>query len=90
MIHFVCHGVSDSVHPSNSYLLLLASNAADPASAKLTVREVSGTTMRTAQIAYLSACSTADNAAVQLADEAIHIASGFRLACGRDAVAGQR
>lgn len=80
VIHFACHGVSDSVHPSNSYLLLLANDAADPSSARLTVGEISGMTMRTAQIAYLSACSTAANAAARLADEVIHIAGGFQLA----------
>lgn len=80
VIHFACHGVSDSVQPSNSYLLLLASDAADPATARFTVKDVAQMTTQTAQVAYLSACSTADNAAVRLADEVIHIATGFQLA----------
>lgn len=32
-----------------------------------------------AQLAYLSACSTAENSAEQLVDEIIHSASGFQL-----------
>lgn len=36
--------------------------------------------IRKAQVAYLSACCTADNSCSRLADESIHIASGFLLA----------
>lgn len=36
--------------------------------------------IKNAQLAYLSACSTADNCSVDLADKSIHIASGFQLA----------
>ncbi|KAL2198399.1 CHAT domain-containing protein [Corynascus similis CBS 632.67] len=35
-----------------------------------------------ARIAYLSACSTAENRATKLIDEVIHLASGFQVACG--------
>ncbi|KAH8154785.1 uncharacterized protein LAJ45_01316 [Morchella importuna] len=77
VMHFACHGVSNPYDPSESHLMLQRdSNTAD----SLTVAAISRKNARTAQIAYLSACSTANNAATQLADEIIHIASGFQLA----------
>lgn len=78
-IHFACHAVSDSNNPSNSHLLLLNdddSGAVD----RLTVGAVSNVNIKNAQLAYLSACCTADNASLVLADESIYIASGFQLA----------
>lgn len=77
-IHFACHGVSDGHNPSNSHLLLLGDTPLTPG--KLTVGAISNMNIRTAQVAYLSACSTADNPSTDLADESIHIASGFQLA----------
>ncbi|KAH0605424.1 uncharacterized protein H6S33_004646 [Morchella sextelata] len=77
VMHFACHGVSNAYDPSESHLMLQKdSNTAD----SLTVAAISRKNAKTAQIAYLSACSTANNAATQLADEIIHIASGFQLA----------
>lgn len=76
MIHFACHGVSDDKNPSSSHLLLSGNSRP----AKLTVEMISNMNIKTAQIAYLSACSTGDNASEALADESIHIASGFQLA----------
>ncbi|KAL0634413.1 hypothetical protein Q9L58_006661 [Maublancomyces gigas] len=75
-IHFACHGVSDGQNPSNSHLLLYGNSGP----AKLTVGMISNMNIDIAQVAYLSACSTADNASTALADESIHIASGFQLA----------
>lgn len=75
-IHFACHGVSDGQNPSNSHLLLFGNSGPE----KLTVGMISNMNIHLAQVAYLSACSTANNASVALADEAIHIASGFQLA----------
>ncbi|KAI5840135.1 CHAT domain-containing protein [Morchella snyderi] len=82
VVHFACHGVSDSKDPSNSSLLLLnRSRTEEPDSIdRLTVREISRVMSSKAQLAYLSACSTADNAAIELADETIHLASAFQLA----------
>lgn len=73
-IHFACHGVSESKNPSNSHLLLRG----DPG--RITVQDISNRNIKNAQIAYLSACCTADNSSVKLANESIHIASGFQLA----------
>lgn len=75
-IHFACHGITDEKDPSSSHLVLLKNGEAD----KLTVQDISSRNTEVAQLAYLSACSTAHNPAMRLADEAIHIASGFQLA----------
>lgn len=75
IVHFACHGVSDREDPSNSHLILVDDGQQD----RLTVRAISATNTG-AQLAYLSACSTADNSVRALADETIHIASGFQLA----------
>lgn len=77
VVHFACHGIPDANNPSNSSLLLTKAAALD----RLTVGAISSKNMRgNAQIAYLSACSTAVNAAEALQNESIHIASGFQLA----------
>ncbi|KAH7115651.1 CHAT domain-containing protein [Dactylonectria macrodidyma] len=80
--HFACHGTSDYSDPSNSGLILQMS--AGPGEAlkqdRLTVQRVSELRLRCAQIAYLSACSTAENKAARLSDEVIHVVSGFQVA----------
>lgn len=78
--HFACHGVSDRHNPSNSHLLLHPDDPSHCGPGKLTVGAISAMHMDRAQVAYLSACCSADNAAVRLVDEGIHIASGFQLA----------
>lgn len=78
VIHFACHGVSDPTSPSNSYLALCGDNPSEEG--KLTVGTISNMNIQTAQVAYLSACSSALNRSTDLADESIHIASGFQLA----------
>ncbi|KAL0631812.1 hypothetical protein Q9L58_009322 [Maublancomyces gigas] len=75
-IHFACHGKTDNKDPSGSHLILLKDGKAD----KLTVEDISGQSIGGVQLAYLSACSTAKNPDLRLADETIHIASGFQLA----------
>lgn len=82
-VHFTCHGVSNGKNPSNSHLLLCKDNNTEPSLEtvdKLTVGTISSANIKDAQIAYLSACSTARNDSVKLADESIHIASAFQLA----------
>lgn len=75
-VHFACHGLSDPINPSNSSLLLFNQSVVDP----LTAHMISRSHSKKAQIAYLSACSTAANTATKLADETIHLASAFQLA----------
>jgi CHAT domain-containing protein len=76
--HFACHGSSDMRDPSNSYLALQGQSdlTADP----LTAKRISESHMKQAWLAYLSACSTAENQISELADEALHLASGFQVA----------
>ncbi|RPA95676.1 hypothetical protein L873DRAFT_1812442 [Choiromyces venosus 120613-1] len=76
-VHFACHGVSD-VNPSDSHLMLPSPDGAN--AAKLRVRDISTLNTQNAHLAYLSACSSARNSSRSLADEAIHLASGFQLA----------
>jgi tetratricopeptide (TPR) repeat protein len=83
VIHFACHGISNPSNPSASALLL---HAKDGTQDRLTVQTISDANTTTAQVAYLSACSTAENSAVQLADENIHLAAAFILAGFRNVV----
>jgi hypothetical protein len=76
--HFACHGTVDLTSPSASCLLLTDRE-------RLTVADVSRLRLQEAEIAYLSACSTAQPG-TGLADEAIHLASGFHLAGYRHVV----
>ncbi|KAI9863865.1 MAG: hypothetical protein M1813_003517 [Trichoglossum hirsutum] len=82
MVHFACHGVSDFMDPSNSCLVLQEDEEPQsmPKLDKLTFQQVSELSLKRARIAYLSACSTAENRTVKLADEVIHLASGFQVA----------
>ncbi|KXG51529.1 Tetratricopeptide-like helical [Penicillium griseofulvum] len=74
--HFACHGSSDMNDPSNSFLALQGQDSVD----RLTVKKISESHMKQAWLAYLSACSTAENQTSALADEALHLASGFQVA----------
>ncbi|KAE8381173.1 CHAT domain-containing protein [Aspergillus bertholletiae] len=78
LLHFSCHGYSNATDPSKS-ALELACTAEDGATSQLTVRDLSLIGHEKAQIAYLSACSTAENSSDELLDEVIHIASAFQL-----------
>lgn len=76
-LHLACHGISNATSPSKSHLLLLKNGNADP----LEIYRISRrNTATSAQLAYLSACSTAESTGVHFADECLHIASGFQLA----------
>ncbi|MGW5381069.1 tetratricopeptide repeat protein [Nocardia sp. NPDC003963] len=74
IVHFACHGVSDTADPSRSRLLLH-----DHTSAPFTVATLAPLDLGHARLAYLSACETA-TAGAELIDEAIHLASAFQLA----------
>jgi tetratricopeptide (TPR) repeat protein len=82
--HFVCHGESNVLDPSKSCLILQKHAEQQPLlwpiADKLTVQRVAQAHLDCSRIAYLSACSTAESRAEQLADEVIHIASGFQVA----------
>ncbi|KAL5342735.1 CHAT domain-containing protein [Aspergillus crustosus] len=76
IIHFSCHGVSNPTDPSASGLLL---PAADGAGSIPTVHDLAAVSHARAQLAFLSACSTAESSSDDLLDETIHIASAFQL-----------
>ncbi|MFI6056125.1 CHAT domain-containing protein [Streptomyces violascens] len=73
--HFSCHGASDPYQPSRSWLLL-QDHQRDP----LTAASLATVVLDQAQLAYLSACSTAATQPVRLLDESIHLASAFQVA----------
>ena len=73
--HFACHGYTNPVDPSQS-LLLLHDYQRDP----LNVAALASVALDHAELAYLSACSTAFTADIKLLDESIHLASAFQLA----------
>jgi hypothetical protein len=91
LLHFACHGISDASDPFNSRLLLKGPDkyygSAVPTSKPLSVRDLLTSRSPKADLAYISACSSADNKVGELADEAVHIASGFQLAGFRNVVA---
>lgn len=66
--HFACHRVSDRTDPSESGLLLQTAGTAatKPRQDILRVREVCQAYLPQAEIAYLSACSTAENQAAKV------------------------
>ncbi|KAG5825127.1 hypothetical protein H9Q74_004753, partial [Fusarium xylarioides] len=73
-VYFGCHGQSISTQPCNSYLKL-----GTDADSHLTIQEIQGSRHQNAQLAYLSACLTANVSARHLVDEVVHIAGAFSL-----------
>ncbi|MCJ1271369.1 hypothetical protein MMC22_011269 [Lobaria immixta] len=71
-VHFACHGYADPQSPFQSGLILL--------DGALTVETISEINTERSQLAFLSACCTAENASSKLLDEGIHLANGFQLA----------
>lgn len=86
--HFACHGVSDPENPSKSGLMLQPSGSLGEGAATdvLSVGMVSETHLPKAEIAYLSACSTAENRSWVLEEEVLHVVSGFQVAGFRHVV----
>jgi CHAT domain-containing protein/DNA-binding XRE family transcriptional regulator len=91
LVHFACHGVSDPIDPFKSRLLLANPNQyrlrSDQTPGTLSVHDLLTHRSPRADLAYISACSTADIKVASLSDESIHIASGFQLAGFRHVVA---
>lgn len=80
--HFACHGTSNPMDPSKSGLILQKTKTATEESMQgiLSVREIFQAQLSQARIAYLSACSTAQNESEILSDEVLHVVSGFQVA----------
>ncbi|RYP45318.1 hypothetical protein DL768_008321 [Monosporascus sp. mg162] len=74
LVHFACHGASIAYDPSKSGLLLVE----DGKAAMLSISDLEEADFKEGAIAYLSACSTAEQADNKLADEAIHLANSFQ------------
>jgi len=80
IVHFACHRTSDALDQFNSCIVLQHGLSDATTVDPLSVQRISETNLGRASIAYLSACSTAENRATQLIDEVIHSASGFQVA----------
>ncbi|WP_446044685.1 CHAT domain-containing protein [Streptomyces olivaceus] len=76
--HFACHASADLAAPSKGGLRLHDGT--------LTIPEISRLQLADAELAYLSACSTAHRGR-RHADESIHLASAFQLAGFRHVIA---
>lgn len=80
IVHFACHGFSDPADPSNSHLLLQKPGEKGLIVDKLSLSQIAGVVTRgQAQLAFLSACSTAEVKASKLADEGLHLANAFQV-----------
>ena len=79
VVHFACHGISHAKNPLHSALVLQKTGADSTKITKdlLTVESLLQRRSQPAQLAFLSAYSTAENKVTSLADESIHIASAF-------------
>jgi CHAT domain-containing protein len=77
-VHLACHATTDPTTPSRGGLVLY--------DATLTVPRISAVRPESAELAYLSACATAQGQG-RLIDEAIHVASAFQLAGYRHVIA---
>lgn len=77
--HIGSHGISNTLDPSDS-CLLLNNPESDNAPGRLAVKDIASTRNAEVQLAYLSAYFTAENKSKQLADEVIRIANAFQLA----------
>ncbi|RGC66922.1 CHAT domain protein [Micromonospora sp. MW-13] len=76
--HFACHAVVEASSQADSGLLLH--------DATLRLPDIGGLRLPRAELAYLSACSTANHGS-RYADEVLHLASAFHLAGFRHVVA---
>jgi tetratricopeptide (TPR) repeat protein len=72
--HFACHAVSSATDAAAAQLLLY-DHQDDP----LTIRDIAGLRNIRGELAYLSACDTAQGP-VPLADEAVHLTGTFHMA----------
>ena len=70
-IHLACHGIQDTVHPTDSAFLLI--------DRRLTLKEIMKQSLSHTELAVLSACQTAKGDS-RLPEEAIHLAAGMLMA----------
>ena len=77
--HFVCHGLLETDKPFDASLELHGDN--------LTLLNIVGSQLPTAEFAFLSACHTAELTEGSLSDEGLHLAAAMQY-CGFRSVAG--
>jgi len=82
VVHLACHGISHPANPTESSLVLQIN---DPDGSHLradhlTVQAIADQHCASGRIAFLSACSTAENTRIALRDEALHLATSFQVA----------
>jgi CHAT domain-containing protein len=77
--HFACHGKQDRTHPTESALLLAGDT-------QLTLSHISDLNLANKDMAFLSACQTAQGDE-ELSDEAVHLAAGMLTAGYRGVIA---
>jgi len=78
--HLACHGVADWSDPARSRLILH-----DHLTRPLTLHDITQLHLESAQLAYLSACSTTDANALQI-DESTQLTAAFQLAGYRNVI----
>jgi tetratricopeptide (TPR) repeat protein len=76
--HFACHGFVDAVQPGESSLIL-GRDTVEELTVNETIDAVMQSGLNGAQVAYLSACSTAEIRDLEMLHESIHLASAFQL-----------
>jgi len=88
-VHFACHGVSDALDPLNSHLILSRGTPErdDGTAERLRARQIAAQAVVTPDVAFLSACSTAESLTTGLEDEVMHIATAFQTAGFKHVVA---
>ena len=82
IFHFAGHGISDPADPAHSRLIFEKTEnpSAPPVEDRLQVEQLLGVDFQSALLAFLSACSTAENKQERMADESIHLGSAFLIA----------
>jgi CHAT domain-containing protein len=78
--HLACHGIADGRDPANSRLILH-----DHLTRPLTMHDITQLHLRSAQLAYLSACSTTDVNMLQV-NESTQLTAAFQLAGYRNVI----
>ncbi|KAL9068124.1 MAG: hypothetical protein Q9157_006596 [Trypethelium eluteriae] len=94
VVHFACHGSCNAQYPDESYLIV-----GKEKKELLTIRDLQSIDQQLSQLAYLSACSTAENATghftlgdmiylrgLHLLDEGIRLVDSFQIAGYRNVI----
>ena len=78
--HLACHGHIDHLDPSKCGLVFKKAGPTGTAEQDiLTLSQLADLNLQKAKIAYLSACSTAENKLAEPADESLTVVSGFQI-----------